>query len=257
MRKYRFVTLGIVFAVSQLGAEVIAQPLLEDEGYICVGDDIAPSFVVTEKVVNNNLEDLCPAGEALKIVNAEPFSSIDICNGSPIPAGWVVTALNGASSVCGGALQLRITNTAGLSSVNACNGTPIPNGWVVTAVNPPSSTCGNLSVLTLVNSDPPPPPPPPPVPAAPVIGQVLKSGSSHTVSWQAPSDYPEYRLRYALERKVNDGGWHEIWKGWDNSSWSSGNVSAGTYSYRVKRITPIMSSQYSGSVSVVHGGFGD
>ena len=254
----------LVFAVGLAGVVASAEAqelrpfnLLGQESsseFVCSGENLLEGDVITERIINPALAEMCSGGEVLKIQSSFKSSYLDVCAGSPIPSGWVVTSVDVNSGVCAGAWRLRIVNTAGLGAVRACNGTPIPDGWVVSSIAPSGGVCAYLNFLHLVNSSPPPPPPPPAIPAAPVMHAPAKIGATHIISWIAPTDYPQYRHRYQLERKINEGGWHQVWKGWDNTSWTSGNVGNGSYTYRVRRITGAADGQYSGSVTVVHGG---
>lgn len=226
-----------------------------DLDYICADESVDIGFVVASKIKDSELASTCPGGEVLGIKRVSLLGSIDVCVGSTIPSGWVITWISPGSPYCAGQSRLRITDTAGLAKISACYGTPVPNGWVITGLSANSSACAGGYAAFLANSAPPPPPPPPSIPQAPVIQTIAKNGSGHVVTWVPANDYPQYRLRFVLEQRIDAGGWRQVYKGWDNTSWTATNVPTGTYTYRVKRITPVADGQYSGAVSVTHGGF--
>ncbi|MGF1425941.1 hypothetical protein [Kitasatospora sp. LaBMicrA B282] len=86
---------------------------------------------------------------AATAVRAVPATSLSICSNSPIPSGYVVTAVFGPGGVCSGNLASYTIQTP-YSPMSVCSNSPIPSGYVVTAVFGPGGTCsGNLASYTI------------------------------------------------------------------------------------------------------------
>lgn len=233
-----------------------AQTYQPPEGvdFVCWDDSIESGFVISSIVTDSKLESTCSSGRVLKVQEVTVQNSINICQGSPIPAGWVVTALYPNQPTCAGFYVYTITNTEGLAQVLACSGSTIPEGWVITSTTPNQPQCDFYYSMLLVNTSPPPPPPPPPppeVPLPPNMQPIQEAGTTHTVSWISAGDLPgPYPERYALEQSINGSNWREIYKG-TRTNLTFENVAQGTYSYRVLRITGAALSGYSSVVTVV------
>ncbi len=227
----------------QLMAEDKATTIAEvaSGDYVCSEEGVGLGYVIESIIENEGLHSVCKTGKAYGLKSLMQQSSINVCAGSPVPSGWVVTAIQQSVPACGGYSGFTITNTAGLSSIRACNRTVIPDGWVVTATYQSQLACNSEPAFDLVSVNPPPPPPPPPMPQAPQMYPAEKiNATSHIVKWRSASDV-SVGWRYALERSVNYGGWKIIKKGEASagvSDYYEGNASPGVvYKYRAYRIT--------------------
>ncbi len=79
------------------------------------------------------------------------FPAMDVCTGSPVPAGWIVTDSHWSPTQCGNPTTiydnvLTLTQYSGLaigSALDVCFGQATPTNWVVTggAWNP--TRCGH------------------------------------------------------------------------------------------------------------------
>lgn len=249
------VVFGAIFAVS---AE--EQPVSSGE-YICAGDNIKEGLVIESVIKDPELESTCVGGEVFKLRESAAATTMYMCPGSPLPVGWIISSVVPSHVVganCPGGSSYQIKNSSGQSLMYMCPGSPLPSGWIISSSVPSGNVganCPGGSSYQIRNSAPPPPPPPPAIPKAAVILPITPVGNNgHLVMWEPASDYPQYRIRFVLERSINGGGWHRVYKGWDNTSWTATGASPATYSYRVKRITPVADGQYSGVVSFTQGG---
>lgn len=248
------------FAYAAVPALASPSKNFSDVDYICPGDHIDDGFIIDSSIKDERLSSACPKGEVFQIRNYVTLNMLYMCPGSPVPPDWVISSVVpsvvvGAS--CPGGQSYLIRNSVGQSLMYMCPGSPLPGGWVISSVIPSTNvgdSCPGGNSYQIRNSAPPPPPPPPAIPSAVAMLPVVKSGSGHTVSWTPAGDYPEFRLRFIVEQSINGGGWRQVYKGWDRTSWATLNASPATYSYRVKRITPVADGQYSGVVSITEGG---
>jgi len=85
------------------------------------------------------------------------------------------------------------------------------------------------TVVCSKDTNPTPPPPPPPWQPATILPvQRSADGANHVVMWRSPNDC----TRHALNRRINGGGWQEVYKG-GATSWQANVIAPATYDYRV------------------------
>lgn len=89
------------------------------------------------------------AGTALLTTHASAAPLVYVCQGTPVPQGYVIVNINKNSFTCGGLAQWTlqdISRETGLAY--ACANSLIPWGWAVVNVSD-SFTCGGYKKLTL------------------------------------------------------------------------------------------------------------
>jgi hypothetical protein len=96
--------------------------------------------------------------EGLPIETGTPRTTINICAGSPVPAGWIVTDDEWSPTSCGNPTQIvynvqTITDYASLpvgATLNVCAYAPTPSGWVDVNYSWSPGSCGHPT--TIVNN---------------------------------------------------------------------------------------------------------
>ncbi|EST34874.1 hypothetical protein [Streptomyces roseochromogenus] len=75
-----------------------------------------------------------------------PASVTTICSTSPVPSGWVITAINTNAWQCGGS---SYTIQTPVSPMGVCDNSPIPSGWVITAIHTNVWQCAGGNSYTI------------------------------------------------------------------------------------------------------------
>lgn len=94
-----------------------------------------------------------PAADGMK-EQATP-SSMEVCAGSPVPGGWIVTGVRWDPTRCGNPTTvqdnvLTITQHSTLpagASLHVCKGQVTPDGWVVVGGRWDPTSCGRPSTI--------------------------------------------------------------------------------------------------------------
>lgn len=118
----------------------------DDFDYVCASDAVKSGSVVDAIIKSNELAGYCKDGLVKRVRDVSLVKStvIEVCQGSTIPAGWVIVeTVSGAPNCPGptGYLAYRIERVQGLSQINACSISQIPVNWVITRVNSGDAKC--------------------------------------------------------------------------------------------------------------------
>ena len=76
--------------------------------------------------------------------NSHSINAIYICATSPIPPGWVITAIVPRVGTCNDFNKFRIEPYVG-QSMYICANSPLPPGVVITAIVPRVGTCNDFN----------------------------------------------------------------------------------------------------------------